>query len=94
MDEATSSLDSASEQYVHRMVDWMRERGKTVILIAHRLGSVQKADKIVVLENGKVVEEGSHHSLLKSKSQYYSLWKSQFSGNGKNAGWMIWILRR
>ncbi len=56
----------------------MRERGKTAILIAHRLSSVQKADKIVVLENGKVVEEGSHHSLLKTKNQYYSLWKSQF----------------
>jgi ATP-binding cassette subfamily B protein len=78
MDEATSSLDSASEQYVHRMIDLMRERGKTVILIAHRLSSVQKADKIVVLENGKVIEEGNHHDLLKTRNQYYSLWKSQF----------------
>lgn len=78
MDEATSSLDSASEQYVHRMVDWMRERGKTVILIAHRLSSVQKADKIVVLENGKVMEEGSHQELLASRTQYYQLWKQQF----------------
>ncbi len=54
LDEATSALDSGSEQYVHRMIEWMRSREKTVILIAHRLSSVQKADKIVVLEDGKV----------------------------------------
>ncbi len=78
LDEATSALDSGSEQYVHRMIKWMRDREKTVILIAHRLSSVQKADKIVVLEDGKVVEEGDHHTLLKTKKQYYSLWKSQF----------------
>ena len=78
LDEATSSLDSASEQYVHRMVEWMREKGKTVILIAHRLSSVLKADKIVVLESGRVVEEGDHENLLANRKQYYSLWKQQF----------------
>jgi ATP-binding cassette, subfamily C, bacteriocin exporter len=78
LDEATSALDSASEQYVHRMVEWIREKNKTVILIAHRLSSVQKADKIVVLEDGKVAEEGDHHSLLKAKGHYYLLWKNQF----------------
>lgn len=78
LDEATSALDSASEQYVHRMVEWMKENKKTVILIAHRLSSVLRADKIVVLENGKVVEEGGHSELITKHQQYYELWKHQF----------------
>jgi ATP-binding cassette, subfamily C, bacteriocin exporter len=78
LDEATSSLDSASEKYVRKMVEILREQNKTVIIIAHRLSTVYQADKIVVLENGKVAEEGDHFSLLKSKGPYYSLWKSQF----------------
>jgi ATP-binding cassette, subfamily C, bacteriocin exporter len=78
LDEATSALDSASEQYVHRMVEWMRERNKTIILIAHRLSSVLKADKIVVLREGVVVEEGTHTTLLANKKQYYELWRQQF----------------
>jgi ABC-type multidrug transport system fused ATPase/permease subunit len=78
MDEATSSLDSASEQYVHRMIDTMREKEKTVILIAHRLSSVLKTDKIVVLKDGKVIEEGNHDELMANRNQYYDLWKQQF----------------
>jgi ATP-binding cassette subfamily B protein len=78
LDEATSALDSASEQYVHRMVEWMRENEKTVILIAHRLSSVLRADKIVVLSQGTVVEEGHHDQLISNRKQYYELWKQQF----------------
>ncbi|NOS55175.1 MAG: peptidase domain-containing ABC transporter [Cyclobacteriaceae bacterium] len=78
LDEATSALDSASEQYVHRMVEWMRENEKTVILIAHRLSSVLRADKIVVLSQGAVVEEGHHGQLISNRKQYYELWRQQF----------------
>ena len=78
LDEATSSLDSASEKYVRKMIGILREQKKTVILIAHRLSTVFQADKIVVLERGKVVEEGQHEELLQTKNAYYHLWKQQF----------------
>ncbi|MFM8834295.1 MAG: ATP-binding cassette domain-containing protein, partial [Cytophagales bacterium] len=78
LDEATSALDSASEQYVHRMVEWMRENERIVILIAHRLSSVLRADKIVVLSQGAVVDEGHHEQLINNRKHYYELWKQQF----------------
>jgi ABC-type bacteriocin transporter len=78
LDEATSSLDSASERYVQKMVEILREQNKTVIIIAHRLSTVFQADKIVVLENGKVAEEGQHDQLMNNKGVYFNLWKQQF----------------
>lgn len=78
LDEATSSLDSASEQYVQRMLEILRERNKTVIIIAHRLSTIFNADKIVVLDKGLVVEEGKHDDLISSRQHYYNLWKQQF----------------
>jgi len=78
LDEATSSLDSASEQYVQQTINYLRESNKTVILIAHRLSTVFKADKICVLENGKLVEEGSHKELLNRGNHYLELWENQF----------------
>ena len=78
LDEATSSLDSASEQYVQDAVNYLREQGKTVILIAHRLSTVFMADKICVLEKGRLVEEGTHVELVKQESHYYRLWQNQF----------------
>src|SRR6056297_1950627 len=69
LDEATSSLDSASEQYVQQTINYLRESNKTVILIAHRLSTVFKADKICVLEKGQLVEEGSHKELLTRGNQ-------------------------
>lgn len=64
LDEATSALDSGSEQYVQRTIQHLRDAGKTIIIIAHRLSTVRTADKIVVLENGCVIEEGIHSELL------------------------------
>ena len=78
LDEATSSLDSASEQYVQQTINYLREGNKTVILIAHRLSTVFKADKICVLEKGELIEEGTHEELLHQGSHYLRLWKNQF----------------
>jgi hypothetical protein len=75
--EATSSLDSQSEQYIQKTIQRLREDQKTIIIIAHRLSTVVHADEIVVLENGKVVESGTHKELIKEKGNYYSLWQQQ-----------------
>lgn len=78
LDEATSSLDSSSEKYVQRLIEMLRKQNKTVILIAHRLSTIFQADKIVVLENGNIAEQGNHEELLQRKSTYYTFWKQQF----------------
>lgn len=78
LDEATSSLDSLSERAVQATIQRLREAGKTVIIIAHRLSTVMNADKIVVIEEGKVVEEGNHYQLLEKHKAYYKLWASQY----------------
>lgn len=78
LDEATSSLDSASEQYVQQAISYLKSRGKTVILIAHRLSTVIIADKICVLDNGKLIEEGRHDELIDKDGHYRNLWQNQF----------------
>lgn len=78
LDEATSSLDSASEQYVQRTIDLLRAQKKTIIIIAHRLPTIRKADKIIVLDKGVVVEEGSHADMIVANGHYANLWKQQF----------------
>ncbi len=60
MDEATSALDPASEEYVQKMIQMLKDKGKIVLIIAHRLSTIINADKIFVLENGKLLEEGTH----------------------------------
>lgn len=78
LDEATASLDSAAEKHVQKTVEILRQHGKTIIIITHRLSTVFYVDKIVVLDDGKVVEEGTHQELLGNRKQYYQLWKNQF----------------
>ena len=78
LDEATSSLDSASEQYVQKMIEILRQHNKTIIIIAHRLSTVFNADKIVILDKGLVAEEGQHDELISNRNHYYNLWKQQF----------------
>lgn len=78
LDEATSSLDTASERYVQDAVNYLRSHDKTVILIAHRLSTVLMADVICVLEKGELVEQGNHQDLLEKKDHYYRLWLTQF----------------
>ena len=75
-DEATSSLDSASERAVLKAIDEVSQ-GKSSVVIAHRLSTIVKADRILVLEQGQVVEQGDHESLLKQKGRYAHLWQLQ-----------------
>jgi len=72
LDEATSALDTESEQLVQSALEKMMEN-RTSIVIAHRLSTIQKADLIVVMQKGKIVEKGKHAELLKKKSTYYKL---------------------
>lgn len=75
-DEATSALDSSNEKVImDNLQDFFK--GKTVVIIAHRLSTVKNADKIVVLENGKVVEEGNHLTLSSTRGKYFELVKNQ-----------------
>lgn len=74
LDEATSSLDPASEQKVQNTLEWFKQQGKTVIIIAHRLTTIKNCDTILVLSNGKLVEEGTHQELITKEGHYANLW--------------------
>ncbi len=78
MDEATSALDSFSEHKIQEAIATLREKGKTIILIAHRLSTVMNADKIIVMHDGKIVEEGHHDELLALGNEYLHMWEQQF----------------
>jgi ATP-binding cassette subfamily B protein len=75
-DEATSALDANNEKIIAENLEQFFE-GKTAIIIAHRLSTVKRADKIIVLANGKLVEEGSHAELVAKRGEYYTLIKNQ-----------------
>lgn len=74
LDEATSSLDPASEQKVQQALDSFKKQGKTIITIAHRLTTIKSCDSIFVLHNGKLAEEGMHQELINKDGKYASLW--------------------
>lgn len=76
-DEATSSLDSLAQQDIWRAIQSLKNQNKTIVISTHRLQSICNATKIVVLKQGKLVEEGTHKELLKAKKTYYTLWKNQ-----------------
>ncbi len=79
LDEVTASLDSVSEQKVQETLDWFKSLGKTVIIIAHRLSTIKNCDDILVLQEGKLIEQGKHDELLLKKQHYYTMW-NRFSG--------------
>ena len=79
LDEATSSLDTESEQAIQAALDELVE-GKTTFIIAHRLSTVQKCDRIYVVANGSIIEQGSHASLIDDDKTYAQLFKLQFAG--------------
>jgi len=80
LDEATASLDSESEKKVHKAIDNII-KDRTVIIIAHRLSTIINADKIIVIDQGEIVEEGTHKELLESNKKYKKLYELQFNDN-------------
>lgn len=77
LDEATSSIDTRTEAIVQRGMDALMQ-GRTVFVIAHRLSTVKNADVILVLEQGRIIERGSHDDLLAEKGKYYQLYTGAF----------------
>ena len=78
LDEATSALDAANERLVQKALDQASE-GRTTLVIAHRLATVRKANRIVVFEQGRVVEQGDHETLVKAGGLYAKLAEMQFT---------------
>ncbi|MDR3168667.1 MAG: ATP-binding cassette domain-containing protein [Candidatus Peribacteria bacterium] len=79
LDEATSALDSESEHLIQEAMEELM-RNKTVIVIAHRLSTIMKMDRILVIENGKIIEKGSHNELLLQNGEYAKLREIQSGG--------------
>ena len=77
LDEATSNIDTRSEMLIQRGLDKLME-GRTCFVIAHRLSTVRTLDRILVLENGEIIEEGNHAELMARKGYYYRLYCNQF----------------
>ena len=77
LDEATANIDTETEKLIQESLEKMKSIG-TMLVVAHRLSTIQKADQIIVLNHGEVVERGNHQSLLKQKGYYYKLYLLQF----------------
>jgi ATP-binding cassette subfamily B protein len=85
LDEATSSVDSRTELLIRQAMRRLRH-GRTSFVIAHRLSTVRNADLILVMDHGRIVEQGSHHSLLAANSYYARLYNAQFSASPRRTG--------
>ena len=79
LDEATSALDSESEVYIQKALDELMSN-KTCLVVAHRLSTIAKLDRIIVLENGRLIEQGTHEALIHSRGTYSKLWAHQTGG--------------
>ncbi|WP_235988900.1 ABC transporter ATP-binding protein [Aquibacillus kalidii] len=77
LDEATASIDTETEMKIQKALKQLL-KGRTAIMIAHRLSTIREADNIIVLEHGKILEQGNHDELMKQKGEYFDLVKSQF----------------
>ena len=76
LDEATSALDSISEKLIQQAIEDMH-RSRTILLIAHRLSTIDKADNILVLDQGRIVESGTKEELIRLDGTFTRLWKTQ-----------------
>ena len=76
LDEATSSLDTESEALIQKSLGELT-KGRTTFVIAHRLSTIRKADQILVIENGHILEQGTHETLIASEGRYYNLFTYQ-----------------
>lgn len=81
LDEATASLDPENEIYIQQAIQEL-VKSKTVVVIAHKLSTIQKADQILVLNEGRIVEQGNHQFLLNKKGTYFKMWDVQQKSNG------------
>lgn len=77
LDEATSNVDTRTEQLIQAAMTGLM-KGRTCFVIAHRLSTIKNADKIIVMENGNAVEQGTHASLMADRGVYARLYRSQF----------------
>ena len=84
LDEATSSIDTETEELIQQAMEVLKA-GRTTFIIAHRLSTIQHADQILVLENGEIVEQGNHDSLLKQEGQYAEMYRMQKESSLMNA---------
>jgi ATP-binding cassette subfamily B protein len=80
LDEATSSVDTRTEKHIQEAMLRLME-GRTSFVIAHRLSTIREADKILVVNEGEIIERGTHHELLDQKGFYHNLYMSQFKGH-------------
>jgi len=76
LDEATSSLDSKAEKLIQKALEELM-KGRTTIVIAHRLSTLKQMDRIIVFDNGKIIEDGTHQELLAQRGKYFQLWQHQ-----------------
>ena len=77
LDEATANIDTETEVLIQQSLEKMKSIG-TMLVVAHRLSTIQHADQIIVLQNGQIVERGNHQQLLKNRGYYYKLYQLQF----------------
>jgi ATP-binding cassette subfamily B protein len=84
LDEATSSVDTRTEVLIQQAMAELRH-GRTSFVIAHRLSTIRNADVIVVLEQGRIVEQGNHDALIEAQGAYYRLYRSQFESAADDA---------
>ena len=78
LDEATANIDTETEQLIQKSLEKMRNIG-TMLIVAHRLSTIQHADRIILLSHGEIREQGTHQELLHQRGAYYKLYTLQFS---------------